>query len=194
MASSRARSKKTDPLEQQLLDIVRVAVARAASLSQDAAAKSAEPLKRQPQAPPRALAATVALALSGGRDSMALLDLLARLAVDARHRHTARDCHPRSSRSEPQCRRVARTLRSRMRTDGRAADHPPCRSQAAWPRHRGRSTRSALRRACGRRARSRRAHRDDGASPRRSSRNVSVAMDARCGARWSGSISRCSRF
>ena len=62
-----------------MLDIVRVAVARAASLSQDAAAKSAEPLKRQPQAP-RAANATVALALSGGRDSMALLDLLARLA------------------------------------------------------------------------------------------------------------------
>ena len=63
-----------------MLDIVRTAVARAASLSQDAAAKSAEPLKRQPQAPPRMAGASVALALSGGRDSMALLDLLARLA------------------------------------------------------------------------------------------------------------------
>src|SRR4030095_14372873 len=80
MASSRARSKKADPLEQLLLDIVRTAVARAASLSQDAAAKSAEPLKRHPQSPPRTAGATVAVALSGGRDSMALLDLLARLA------------------------------------------------------------------------------------------------------------------
>ncbi len=62
-----------------MLDIVRIAVAHATSLSQDSAAKSAEPLKRQPQAP-RAANATVALALSGGRDSMALLDLLARLA------------------------------------------------------------------------------------------------------------------
>ena len=63
-----------------MLDTVRMAVARAASLSQDAAAKSAEPLKRQPPTPPRAGIAAVALALSGGRDSMALLDLLARLA------------------------------------------------------------------------------------------------------------------
>ena len=79
MASSRARSKKADPLEQQLLDTVRVSVARAVSLVNDAAAKAAEPLKRQVQTPRRGAAATVALALSGGRDSMALLDLLARL-------------------------------------------------------------------------------------------------------------------
>ena len=76
----------------------------------------------------------------------------------------------------------------------RAADHAPCRSQAAWPRHRGGGARSALRRACRRRARSRRAHRDDGASPRRSSRNVFVAMDAWCGARRPGCISRRARF
>ena len=81
MASSRARSKKTDPLEQQLLEVVRAAVARAASLAHETAAKTSEPLKRQLQTPPRALAVTVALGLSGGRDSMALLDLLARLAA-----------------------------------------------------------------------------------------------------------------
>ena len=81
MASSRARSKKTDPLEQQLLDLVRLAVGRAASLVQQSAAKFAEPLKRQVQSAPRISAITVALGLSGGRDSMALLDLLARLAA-----------------------------------------------------------------------------------------------------------------
>ena len=81
MASSRARSKKADPLEQQLLDTVGVAVARSVSRVHDAAEKAAEPLKRQPKVPSRtAAAAAVALALSGGRDSMALLDLLARLA------------------------------------------------------------------------------------------------------------------
>ena len=63
-----------------MLNTVRVAVERAVSLAHDAVAKSVEPLKRQPQAPRRAAAATVALALSGGRDSMVLLDLLARLA------------------------------------------------------------------------------------------------------------------
>ena len=193
MASSRARSKKTDPLEQQLLDIVRVAVAHAASLSQDAAAKSAEPLKRQPQAP-RAANATVALGLSGGRDSMALLDLLARLAstrgtgirrVIAIHVHhgLSRNADAWLAHCEAECARMGVPLIT-----------PPCRSQAAWPRNRGGSARSALRRACRRSARSRRAHRDDGASPRRSSRNVFVAMDAWCGARRPGSISRCSRF
>ncbi|HVE88487.1 MAG TPA: tRNA lysidine(34) synthetase TilS [Burkholderiaceae bacterium] len=80
MASSRARSKKADPLEQRLLDVVSASVSHAVSRVHDAAAKTAEPLKRQPQAPSRATA-TVALALSGGRDSMALLDLLARLAA-----------------------------------------------------------------------------------------------------------------
>ena len=81
MASSRARSKKADPLEQRLLDTVGVAVARSVSRVHDAAEKAAEPLKRQPKAPDRTAATTtVALALSGGRDSMALLDLLARLA------------------------------------------------------------------------------------------------------------------
>ena len=81
MASSRARSKKTDPLEQQLLDTVRVSVARAVALDNDAAAKAVEPLKRQVQTLRRAHAATVAVGLSGGRDSMALLDLLARLVA-----------------------------------------------------------------------------------------------------------------
>ena len=80
MASSRAQSRKADPLEQQLLDVVNASVSHAVSRVHDAAAKTAEPLKRQPQAPSRA-AVTVALALSGGRDSMALLNLLARLAA-----------------------------------------------------------------------------------------------------------------
>ncbi len=80
MASSRARSKKADPLEQQLLDTVRASVARAVSTVRDATAKAAEPLKQQAPTPRRTPTATVALALSGGRDSMALLDLLARLA------------------------------------------------------------------------------------------------------------------
>ncbi len=64
-----------------MLDTVRVSVARAVSLDNDAAAKAVEPLKRQVQTPRRAPAATVALGLSGGRDSMALLDLLARLVA-----------------------------------------------------------------------------------------------------------------
>ena len=64
-----------------MLDAVRVSVARAVALDNDAAAKAVEPLKRQVQNPRRAHAATVALGLSGGRDSMALLDLLARLVA-----------------------------------------------------------------------------------------------------------------
>lgn len=73
--------RAADPLEQQLLNVVRVSVARAVSLLDDAAAKAVEPLKRQVHTPRRAAAATVALALSGGRDSSALLDLLARLVA-----------------------------------------------------------------------------------------------------------------
>ncbi|HYM48351.1 MAG TPA: tRNA lysidine(34) synthetase TilS, partial [Burkholderiaceae bacterium] len=79
--SSRARSKKVDPLELQLLDTVRVAIARSASHLSDATVQAAEPLRRQPTSERRAPNQTVALALSGGRDSMALLDLLARLTA-----------------------------------------------------------------------------------------------------------------
>jgi len=81
MASSRTRPKKPDPLEQQLLDIVRVAITRAATKSLDTAAQAAAPLKRQSNTARRAPNEAVALALSGGRDSMALLDLLARLTA-----------------------------------------------------------------------------------------------------------------
>ena len=75
-----ALRRAADPLEQQLLNAVSASVARAVSVIHDAAEKTAEPLKRQPQTTRRAAAVTVALALSGGRDSMALLELLARLA------------------------------------------------------------------------------------------------------------------
>jgi tRNA(Ile)-lysidine synthase len=61
-----------------LLDAVRGAVTRAIAGLQDAAAQSEEPLRR---APARRATEPVVLALSGGRDSMALLDLLARLAA-----------------------------------------------------------------------------------------------------------------
>ena len=64
-----------------MLDTVRVSVARAVSLVNESAARAGEPLKRQVPTPRRAAAATVAVALSGGRDSMALLDLLARLVA-----------------------------------------------------------------------------------------------------------------
>ena len=62
-----------------MLDTVRVAITRAASL--DTAAQAAAPLKRQSNTARRAPNEAVALALSGGRDSMALLDLLARLTA-----------------------------------------------------------------------------------------------------------------
>jgi tRNA(Ile)-lysidine synthase len=61
-----------------LLELVRSAVTRAIAGLQDAEAQSEEPLKR---APTRRAPQPVVLALSGGRDSIALLDLLARLAA-----------------------------------------------------------------------------------------------------------------
>lgn len=81
MASSRARLKKSDPFEHELLETVRAAVARASADALDTAALTAEPLKRPARSGVRAPNENVALALSGGRDSMALLDLLARLAA-----------------------------------------------------------------------------------------------------------------
>jgi len=64
-----------------LLDTVSDAIARASAHLLDTAARAAEPLKRQAKAAKRAPNETVAVALSGGRDSMVLLDLLARLAA-----------------------------------------------------------------------------------------------------------------
>ncbi|MBC8118995.1 MAG: tRNA lysidine(34) synthetase TilS [Burkholderiaceae bacterium] len=85
MASSRARPKKSDPIEHELLETVRNAVARAAADVLDSAAVAAaliaEPLKRPARSAARVPNENVALALSGGRDSMVLLDVLARLAA-----------------------------------------------------------------------------------------------------------------
>ncbi|MBA2412158.1 MAG: tRNA(Ile)-lysidine synthetase, partial [Burkholderiaceae bacterium] len=81
MASSRARPKKPDRLEQQLLDTVRGAVARAALAPTAAAAGDGQALRHQSKTTRRTPNQTVALALSGGRDSMALLELLSRLAA-----------------------------------------------------------------------------------------------------------------
>lgn len=73
MASSRARPK-ADPLESGLLEALRHALTQAAPAA-------AEPgiLGQEPRRPARA--APVVVALSGGRDSVALLDLAARLAA-----------------------------------------------------------------------------------------------------------------
>ncbi len=65
MASSRKRLPKPDPVEQKLLDALRDAVA--------------EHLDRQPAGAPAESGAPLLLAVSGGRDSMALLDAACRL-------------------------------------------------------------------------------------------------------------------
>ncbi|MEP6609070.1 MAG: tRNA lysidine(34) synthetase TilS [Burkholderiaceae bacterium] len=64
-----------------MLDTVQTAIARESASQLDTAARAVEPLKRQARNAPRAPNQGVALALSGGRDSMVLLDLLARLAT-----------------------------------------------------------------------------------------------------------------
>ena len=76
MASSRARPQKADPEFSPLSTPVRSALARAVDGLRDAAAQSTEPLKRAPAR----RGEVVVVALSGGRDSMALLDVTARLA------------------------------------------------------------------------------------------------------------------
>jgi tRNA(Ile)-lysidine synthase len=76
MASSRARPRKADPDSSPLLQSVRDALARALDRLRDEAAQSSEPMKRAPAR----RGAVVVVALSGGRDSMALLDASARLA------------------------------------------------------------------------------------------------------------------
>jgi tRNA(Ile)-lysidine synthase len=78
MASSRARLRKADPLESQLLEALRESIARAAGALSEAAAQTTEPLRRTPT---RQRGETAVVALSGGRDSMVLLDLAARLAT-----------------------------------------------------------------------------------------------------------------
>jgi len=76
MANSRARPRKPDPDASPLLQPVRDALARSIAGLRDEAAQSSEPLRRTPAR----RGETVVLALSGGRDSMALLDVAARLA------------------------------------------------------------------------------------------------------------------
>jgi tRNA(Ile)-lysidine synthase len=78
MASSRTRPTKADPLEGELLAAVQSALAAALDSLSEARAKSAEPLRRLPV---RRADEPIVLALSGGRDSMVLLDLLHRLAT-----------------------------------------------------------------------------------------------------------------
>jgi tRNA(Ile)-lysidine synthetase-like protein len=76
MASSRARPRKADPDSSPLLQSVRDALARALDRLRDEAAQSSQPMKRTPAR----RGEVVVVALSGGRDSMALLDAAARLA------------------------------------------------------------------------------------------------------------------
>jgi tRNA(Ile)-lysidine synthase len=77
MASSRARPRKADKDTSPLLQTVRLALERALAALREAADRTSEPLRR---APARQPAETIVIALSGGRDSMTLLDALARLA------------------------------------------------------------------------------------------------------------------
>lgn len=76
MASSRARPRKADPENSPLPQSVREALARAIDGLRDAEAQSSEPLRRAPAR----RGEVVVIALSGGRDSMALLDATAQLA------------------------------------------------------------------------------------------------------------------
>ncbi|MGH6624048.1 MAG: tRNA lysidine(34) synthetase TilS [Burkholderiaceae bacterium] len=78
MAASRARPKKADPLDERLLESVRASLDLARRAADDAT-EAAPALKRSPA---RRKPAPVILAYSGGRDSSALLDLLARIAAE----------------------------------------------------------------------------------------------------------------
>jgi tRNA(Ile)-lysidine synthase len=75
MASSRKPHPKLEPVEQQLLDIVRSAVAQAAATRPPRQADMDEPLR----APRGKRPTTLVIGFSGGRDSTALLDLCQRL-------------------------------------------------------------------------------------------------------------------
>jgi tRNA(Ile)-lysidine synthase len=76
MASSRARPRKADSDTSPLLLALRDALTRAIAQLRDEAEQSSEPLRRAPAR----RGETAIIALSGGRDSMALLDVAARLA------------------------------------------------------------------------------------------------------------------
>ncbi len=76
MASSRARPRKAEADVSPLQQIASNALTRAIAGLRAAAEQSSEPLRRIPAR----RGETVLLALSGGRDSMALLDVMAKLA------------------------------------------------------------------------------------------------------------------
>ncbi len=76
MASSRARPRKADPDASPLLLAVREQLTRALGRLHDEAVQSSEPMRRAPAR----RGETVVVALSGGRDSMALLDAMVRLS------------------------------------------------------------------------------------------------------------------
>lgn len=77
MASSRAPRRKAEPDASPLAAALRVALTRAVGALRDEAAQSNEPMRRVPAR--RGDVAVVAL--SGGRDSMALLDVAARFSA-----------------------------------------------------------------------------------------------------------------
>jgi tRNA(Ile)-lysidine synthase len=77
MASTRTPPKRADPRDAPLIEAAQSAVAAALASLHDAQAQIAEPLRRMPL---RRADEPLLLALSGGRDSMVLLDLLVRAA------------------------------------------------------------------------------------------------------------------
>jgi tRNA(Ile)-lysidine synthase len=76
MANTRARPRKAEADDAALLQTVRDAIVRAVGGLRNAAAQSSAPMQRTPA---RRNGEVAVVALSGGRDSMALLDLAARL-------------------------------------------------------------------------------------------------------------------
>jgi tRNA(Ile)-lysidine synthase len=111
MASSRKPAPKADPLEQQLLEAARSALATAVRLDAPAA------LPMQARAPRRHAADPLVIALSAGRDSMALLDVAHRLresrAPHFRHLvavHVDHGLQPAAAEFVGQCEAVCRDL------------------------------------------------------------------------------------
>lgn len=78
MAASRSRPKKADPLETLLLEAVASALQRAQERLEAFDPRSDEPLRRRPARRPQL---TAVVGFSGGRDSTALLHVMARLAA-----------------------------------------------------------------------------------------------------------------
>jgi PP-loop family len=78
MAASRTRPKKADPLESLLLEAVGSALQRAQERLDALDPRGEEPLRRKPARRPPLYPMT---AYSGGRDSTALLHVMARLAA-----------------------------------------------------------------------------------------------------------------